>query len=268
MRRPGLRLHSMSYCAPTRLAVTLNNSALRPSISIATAAAMLSLIGPALGAEADGAVPTYSKQVAPIFYDHCTSCHRPGQIGFAQRLDSYENAKSWASAVREQVLNRSMPPWLADPDHSAKFSNDPRLSEREINTLVAWVDAGTPKGNDADLMPMPEQPKGWLNPNGKPPDAVVTLPEVAVNATGEIPYIQLRIKVPLVQDKWITAMQVRPGNAALVHHMGIASNSLVTTNPAVIDPDDPAVFDMLATYTPGTTFESFGAGNAKLLKGG
>jgi mono/diheme cytochrome c family protein len=263
-------------------------------VSFVVAAAVLSLTGPALGAEADGAVPTYSKQVAPIFYDHCTGCHRPGQIGFAQRLDSYENAKTWASAIREQVLNRSMPPWLADPEHSARFSNDPRLSEQEINTLVAWVDAGTPKGNDAYLAPMPDYPKGWLNPNGRPPDAVVTLPEVAVSATGEIPYIQLRIKVPLAQDKWIKAMQVRPGNAALVHHMGIAevaladgvkpedlekldalaqqmgmaSNSLITTTPAVVDPDDPAVFDMLATYTPGTTFESFGTGNAKLLKGG
>jgi hypothetical protein len=281
-------------CVVPGQSINVSNNVLRSPILMATAAAMLSLIGPALGADADGAVPTYSKQVAPILYYHCTGCHRAGQIGFAQLLDSYDNAKSWASAIREQVRNRFMPPWLADPAHSAKFSNDPRLTEQQINTLVAWVDGGAPRGNDADLTPMPEHPKGWLNPNGKPPDAVVTLPEVAVNATGEIPYIQLRIKVPLMQDKWITAMQVRPGNNALVHHMGIAevaladgvkpedlgkldalaqqmgmaSNSLVTTTPAVIDPDDPAVFDMLATYTPGTTFESFGDGNAKLLKGG
>src|ERR1700691_4930105 len=123
MRRPGPKLHSMSCCAPIRrhLRATqrlvqkagrgqrngqyhsfMSNNVLSSPILLATAAAMLSLIGPASGAAADGAGPTYSKQVAPILYHHCTGCHRPGQIGFAQRLDSYEDAKSWASAIRDQ----------------------------------------------------------------------------------------------------------------------------------------------------------------------
>src|SRR5580698_997316 len=144
MRRLAPRLHSMNCCAPIRqyrgrsqrlwLKAKRRQRARPGSVvlsspaSFATAAAILLLMSPAFGAEAGGTMPTYSKQVAPILYDHCTGCHRPGQIGFAQRLDSYDNAKTWASAIREQVLNRSMPPWLADPDHSAKFSNDPRLT--------------------------------------------------------------------------------------------------------------------------------------------
>ena len=240
------------------------------------------------------AAPTFSQQVAPILFKHCVGCHRPGEIASAVPLVSYENAKYWAASTREQVLSRAMPPWPADSAHSAKFSNDARLSQQDIDTLVAWVDAGAPKGNDAGLPPVPDSAQGWLHPQGRAPDVVVSLPEFSVKATGEVPYIQLRVKVPLAQDRWIAAMQVRPGNRALVHHMAIAevampegvgpkdlesfdsiarqlglpSGAFATARPVVVDPENPAAYDMLGVYTPGTTFETYGDGNAKLLKGG
>jgi hypothetical protein len=240
------------------------------------------------------AVVTFSNQVAPILYGHCVSCHRPGQIAAAVSLVSYDEVKPWAASIKQQVVARAMPPWPADSAHSAKFRNDAGLSQQDIDTLVAWVDADAPRGSNADLPSLPRFPEGWLNPDGRPPDVVVSLPEVSLPATGEIPYTRLRVKVPLARDRWIAAMQVRPGNNALVHHMGIAEialpagttpqdlqkldqlalkmglagDSLATIQPAVLDPDDPGTFDMLATYTPGTTYESFGDGNAKLLKGG
>src|SRR5271156_3643336 len=86
----------------------------------------LALVMPAAGAGDAG--PTFTKQVAPILYRHCVGCHRSGQIGAAQLLDSYAASKPLAAAIEEQVLKRLMPPWSADPAHSAKFSNDPRLS--------------------------------------------------------------------------------------------------------------------------------------------
>lgn len=247
-----------------------------------------------LAAAADRAVPTFSKEVAPILFKNCVSCHRAGEIGAAVSLLSYDAAKPWAASIKEQVATRAMPPWPADPERSMRFRNDARLGQKDIDTLVAWVDAGAPRGHDADLPPPPNVPQKWLHPKGLAPDAVLSLPEVSVSATGEIPYVQQRIKVPLSADKWIVAMQVHPGNNALVHHMGItevtladgvslddldalakvarqmgiADDALVTIQPAVKDPLNPGVYDMLGVYTPGTTFEMYGDDSAKLLKGG
>ena len=240
----------------------------------------------------EATAPTFTKEVAPILFKHCANCHRPGQIGSAISLLSYESTHPWAESIREQVSQRKMPPWPADPDHSVKFRNDPRLSQQEIDTLVAWVNAGAPKGNDADLPPLPKFPEGWLNPNGTPPDVVISMPEFEVPARGEIPYLRHLAKVPFADDKWVTAMQVLPGNGAVVHHMAITEvaladgvtpenidklqqvarklgfpNGLNSTRFAVAGPGNSAVHDMLGVYTPGTTFESYGD-SAKLLRGG
>ena len=242
---------------------------------------------------ADSPAPTFSKEVAPILFKHCANCHRPGQIGSAVSLLSYETARPWADSIKQQVLRREMPPWPADPNRSVKFRNDPRLTQQEIDTLIAWVDAGAPKGRDADLPPPPSFPKGWLHPKGLAPDLVISMPEFDVPAQAEIPYIRRLIKVPFTTDKWVTAMQVLPGNGAVVHHMAITEvelapgvtpenidnlqqvarklgfpNGLKSTHFAVGTPANPAVHDMLGVYTPGTTIEIYGDDSAKLLKGG
>src|SRR5579859_699972 len=89
------------------------------------------------------AAPTFTKDVAPIFFSHCAGCHRPNDIAPMSLLD-YKSARPWAKAIREAVLSRKMPPWFADP-HYGVFSNDARLADREIETVKAWVDAGAPE---------------------------------------------------------------------------------------------------------------------------
>ena len=89
--------------------------------------------------------PTFTKDVAPIFYHHCAGCHRPNDIAPMSLLD-YKSARPWAKSIREAVLTRKMPPWFADP-HLGSFSNDSRLSEREIETIKAWVDDGAKEGD-------------------------------------------------------------------------------------------------------------------------
>jgi hypothetical protein len=246
----------------------------------------------AISSAAGGPPPTFAKQVAPILYKHCVSCHRPGQIGSAVSLLTYDSARPFAQSIKEKVLHREMPPWAADPNRSAKFRNDARLTQQEIDTLIAWVNAGAPRGNDADLPPPPSFAEGWLHPKGLPPDLVISLPESQLPAQGEIPYLRYLVKVPLTEDKWIAAMQVRPGNSAVVHHMAIAELALpdgvtpdnidkldlvarklgfsngVNTRFAVTVPGKSAVYDMLGVYTPGTTFEMYGDDSARLLKGG
>jgi hypothetical protein len=241
----------------------------------------------------DGTAPTFNKEVAPILFNHCASCHRAGEIGSSLSLLSYDSARASAESIKEKVIHREMPPWPADSARSMKLRNDPSLSQKDIDTLIAWVDAGAPKGNDIDLPPLPTFPQGWLHPNGLAPDLVMPLPELHVPATGEIPYVAQMVKVPFLDDKWVVAMQVRPGNRAIVHHMaitevvldpgatpdnldqltrvarqlGLATGS-VGSHPAVADPSNPAEYDMLGVYTPGTTFEMYGDNSAKVLKGG
>jgi hypothetical protein len=238
-------------------------------------------------------VPNFNRDVAPILFKHCANCHREGEIVSAMPLVSYDNARAAAHSIKETVLRREMPPWPADPAGSVAFGNDPRLSQQEIDTLVAWVDQGTPKGNDADLPQLPVLKEGWLHPKGLLPDAVITLPTYRLPATGEIPYASYLAKLSFPEDKWIVAIQVRPSNRAVVHHMAITevalnngmtpadldrftraaqrmgiTNSSLGTRPAVADPANPQVYDMLAVYTPGTTFEMYEDGSAKLLKAG
>jgi hypothetical protein len=261
----------------------------------AAASASLAMLGAmSTAAEAAAAAPTFNRDVAPIFYQHCVRCHRAGEIAAAQPLLPYAAAKALARAIKEQVATRHMPPWPADPEHSLKFRNDAQLNQKDLDAVVAWVDAGAPQGNAADLPPEPAAPSGWLHPQGLKPDAVLRLPEVTLAAHGEIPYVLQRVKVPLPKDAWIVAMQVRPGNNALVHHMGITEVSvaagvspedldalakvggemgiggdvLANMQPVVADPHNPGTYDMLGVYTPGTTFEMYDHDSARLLKAG
>src|ERR1700683_2127372 len=82
--------------------------------------------------------PTFCKQVAPILFQHCAQCHKPGEIASSVSLLTYDSARPWARALREKVLLREMPPWPPDPHESVMFRNDTRLSQEDIHTLVAW----------------------------------------------------------------------------------------------------------------------------------
>src|SRR5437016_2576089 len=85
-----------------------------------------------------GAVPTFARDVAPIVFNNCASCHRPGEVA-PMTLTSYEDVRPWAKVIREKVRSREMPPWGADPAHSLKMRNDRSLTERQIDTIVARV---------------------------------------------------------------------------------------------------------------------------------
>ncbi len=131
-----------------------------------------------------GSVPTFAKDVAPIMFDKCTSCHRAGEVAPMAFL-SYEDVRPWAKVIRSKVVAREMPPWGADPDHSLKMRNDRSLSKQQIDTIVAWVDGGAPKGNDTDLPPVPRFAEGWTA--GRAPDYILEMPiEFSIPAEGEL----------------------------------------------------------------------------------
>lgn len=160
-------------------------------------------------------VPTFTKDVAPILYQNCVTCHRTGDIA-PMELITYQQVRPWGAAIRESVVKRSMPPWFADPNHG-KFRNDRRLSEEQIATLVAWVKAGSPKGDDKDLPPRPGFVDGWSL--RRPPDLVIEMPlEVKIQANGQMDLQNYYVKAPVKEDVYIEAIELRPGNRRVVHH--------------------------------------------------
>src|ERR1700746_2188543 len=89
--------------------------------------------------------PTFTKDVAPIFYKACIECHRPTMFA-PMSLTTYEDARPWLRSIKQRVTARTMPPWGSDMPHGV-LKNDPRLSDEEISTIVSWIDGGAPKGN-------------------------------------------------------------------------------------------------------------------------
>src|SRR5689334_15595707 len=97
---------------------------------------------------------TFTKDVAPILQKACQNCHRPGAIA-PMSLLTYQDARPWARSIRQKVTSREMPPWYIDRHIGiTKFKDDPSLTDEEIATIVAWVDAGAPQGRPGD-MPKP-----------------------------------------------------------------------------------------------------------------
>ncbi|HWP43584.1 MAG TPA: hypothetical protein VNO14_10140, partial [Blastocatellia bacterium] len=193
--------------------------------------AAVSWMGVVSGADAKKGVPTFTKDVAAIIFNKCGVCHRPGEP-VPMTLLSYAEIRPWSKAIREVVLDRTMPPWFADPETSLKFRNDRRLSQNEIDTIVAWVDGGSPKGNEEDLPPAPKFTPGWT---GGEPDMVIPMPvEFEVPAEGELPMQNFYVPVPFKEDRFVEAVELRPGNPSVVHH-SIANVTRLPEGSKIVD---------------------------------
>lgn len=198
---------------------------------------------------------TFSKEVAPIFFKSCAECHRPGEIANFSVL-SYKDVRPWAKSIKEKVVTREMPPWHADPKYG-EWHNDRRLSQAEIDTIAAWVDAGAPEGNAKDLPPAPKFTAGWTI--GKP-DETFSIPEQEIPATGVIAYKYLRVPTNLKEDRWVTAAEIRSTGRAAMHHVIVF----------IQDPKNPTTVDgnLLAGTAPGEQPAVFLPGLARKLPAG
>ncbi|MFY9609119.1 MAG: thiol-disulfide isomerase [Blastocatellia bacterium] len=159
---------------------------------------------------------TFSRDVAPILHNNCASCHRPGEIA-PMSLLSFKEARPWAKSIRQVVLDRAMPPWLADPQHG-EFANDRRLSQKDIDTIVAWVDGGAREGDAKDMPPMPRFPaEGWKLGT---PDVVLPMTlEASVPADGVVAYRHFVVPTNFTEDKYIQFAEIRRGDPSVVHHV-------------------------------------------------
>ncbi len=198
--------------------------------------------------------PTFTRDVAPILYENCLSCHRAGE-GAPMSLKTYDEARPWAKSIKDMVSSRKMPPWFADPNHGT-FKNDPTLSETEIATIVKWVDAGAPKGNPTDMPEAPRFTEGWRLGE---PDHVINLPEVNVPADGGDYFPDLNFTADVPEDRWVQAVEFRPSNLEVTHHVVIFMNGGIGMNGR---------FDVLGVWSVGTAPNVYPDGMGRRIEKG
>ncbi len=227
---------------------------------------------------AAGTAPTFTKDVAPILFKNCAECHRAGQIA-PMSLLTYEQARPWAKSIREKVSRGLMPPWHSVDPHGT-FSNDRRLTDLEKNTLINWADAGAPQGDPKDLPAAPKFAEGWEIGT---PDVVLSMTKpYAVPASGTIAYQYFSIPTNFTEDKWVQAIEVRPGARSVVHHIlvfcrepkGAAPHNTEAAFMPVVPkmPMRGADFGgqgaLIATTAPGTNAMVFEPGSAVKIPAG
>jgi hypothetical protein len=212
--------------------------------------------------------PTFNQDVARIFYDKCVNCHRPGEVA-PMSLVTYEDARPWVRAIRTRVAAREMPPWFADPRFGRPFVNDPRLTDGEIQAVVAWVDAGAPRGSGEPPAP-PSFVSGWRTFNGRPPDAIVEMPAAFdVPANGALPVFTIWSPNPFTEDKFIEAVELRPGAVDAVHHSDVTARTPpagTTLGRGAAWPGGPAV-NFVPVYPDGTSYNELTADEAAARRG-
>jgi len=180
---------------------------------------------------AGAATVTFNEQIAPIVYEKCAGCHRPGESG-PFPLISYQDVAKRGKLIATVTATRYMPPWHAQPA-SVLYRDERRLTDAQLSLLQEWVKQGMPEGDPKKATPLPAFPAGWQL--GKP-DLVVTLPKAyTIPAGGPDIYRDFLIPIGLPEDKWIRAIEVRPTAAKAVHHMlyyGDPTGSLRQTDGA------------------------------------
>lgn len=162
------------------------------------------------------AAPTYAKEVSRVIQQNCQECHRKGQVG-PFPLETYEQARKRAGDIANVVEGREMPPWKPVPGVGRPLKHDRSLSATDLAAVVDWANAGAPLGNPSDMPPAVTFPTDWAIGT---PDLVVELPETfPVPATGADIYRCFVIPTKLPEDTYVTAIEYRPGNRSVVHHM-------------------------------------------------
>ena len=203
---------------------------------------------------------TFSNQISRLLQKRCVSCHRDGEIAPFTLID-YDEVVGWAEMIAEVVQDQRMPPWHATQDH-LKFINDRTMSDEEKQLIYSWVANGAPEGDPSMLPPPLSFPVAdWDLP--KKPDAVFQIQKTPfkVKAQGEVKYQWFTVNPGFTEDKWIRAVEIIPGNRAVVHHI-LAFTQLPGATQF------RAARGYLAGFVPGLRADSFPAGMAKRLPAG
>jgi peroxiredoxin/mono/diheme cytochrome c family protein len=157
---------------------------------------------------------TYHRDVLPILQNHCQSCHRPGEVG-PFSLMTYKQAVNWADDIKTYTQSRVMPPWK--PAGGLEFQNERKLTEQQIATLAKWVDSGTPAGDPKDAPAPRKFPEGWQL--GTPDLILSPEGEFTLGPDGRDVFRCFVLPTKLLEDKYVIAVEIRPTNNRVVHHV-------------------------------------------------
>ena len=198
---------------------------------------------------------TFSKDIAPIVFNKCTSCHRPGEVAPFSLL-SYQDVKKRADQIAYVTGARFMPPWKADQG-DYEFKSDRRLTKEQIGIIKQWVEEGAREGNPRETPALPKFTEGWQL--GKP-DLIVKMNEAfSVPADGPDIYRNFALPLNLTEDKWIKAIEFRPGARSVVHH----SLFFFDTTGAARKQDEADPLPGYSAGMGGLGRGAFGAGNLR-----
>ncbi len=234
--------YARESASQSELEIALDELLAGKSVSVPYTDPIGCLIGRVKNVKPTGPI-TFTKDIAPILNEHCISCHRKGEIG-PFTLTSFEDVQGWEDTILEVIEDQRMPPWNANPDFG-HFSNDPRLSEEEINKLKQWIASGMPEGDASDLPAPPVFTSGWRIPK---PDQTFEMRSSGlafdVPAEGVVDYQRFIVDPGWTEDKYIYAAEARPDNRSVVHHILVY----------VIPPGQRrmSLKSVLVGYAPGT----------------
>jgi tetratricopeptide (TPR) repeat protein len=160
---------------------------------------------------------TFNRDIAPILFRECSTCHRPGEAAPFSLL-TYSDVKKHARQIAEVTRNRSMPPWLPEPQ-KLKFADELRLTNAEINSIEHWVEQGEVEGDLKDLPPQPKFVEGWRL--GQPDLILTATKPLNLPPQGTDTYWNFIFPVPIQETRWVKAVEIRPGDKRYVHHANI-----------------------------------------------
>ncbi len=214
---------------------------------------------------------TYHNRISRIVQANCVECHREGGVA-PFSLTTHDDVAGHSAMIKQVVEQGWMPPWFASPpedspdDQPSLWANDRSLAAADKADLLSWIDAGKPLGDAGDAPQVRSWESGWLI--GKP-DAVFEFAEpVPVKATGVIPYQSVLVETKLTEDKWVQAIEVQPGNRAVVHHMLIYLQPIGRKESTKIDDLLDEIGGFWGVYVPGNATLSYPPGFARRLPKG
>lgn len=201
---------------------------------------------------------TFTKEVARIFQRSCWGCHSAGKYKADIPLTTYEEARPWAKAIKEEVLEKRMPPYQAVKGYGS-FQHDYILPQREIELLVSWVEGGAPKG---DVKHYPKVQNGWTL--GQPDLLLQPERETKLANEGAEEVLCFSLPTGLKQARPLSAIDFQPGNAAVVHRAAFVLERKTAAACKFVE----AAEDLLGVWQPGQAPLQFPAGTARTLPAG
>ena len=156
----------------------------------------------------------FNRDIAPIIFNNCSVCHRPGESGPFPLL-TYDDVKSHARQIVTVTRTRFMPPWLPAPS-DFKFADERGLTPEQVATIAKWVEQGTKEGDPRDLPQKPKFTPGWQL--GEPDLILNAEKPYVLPADGSDQYWNFVLPVPISKTRWVRAVEIRPAEKRLVHH--------------------------------------------------